>query len=322
MKSEEQLPFASVLDALFTKEPLPIHLLHRLSDMTAEEMAEFQAGWTAVPTPRRRVIIRHLADLTEDNYVMDFVPVFRDCLSDSDEQVRIAALDGLWDTTDTRLIAPIIQLLQTDPVEEVRVAAAAALGHFVLLVEWGQLPERFAPPIVAALLAVYEKGETAVLIRRAALEALGAANHSRIPDLIYEAYESGDEGLQISAVFAMGASADKHWLVTILGEMESPDPEMRAEAARASGQLGSSDAVAHLERLIADEDIEVQLAAIEALGRIGGDTAHSLLLRLADEEEDEDLLDAVDEALEELSLFAGEFKFLDYDEDEEEEGNP
>ncbi len=317
MTSEEQLPFASVLDALFTKEPLPIHLLHRLSDMTAEEMATFQAGWTAVPTPRRRVIVRHLADLTEDNYVVDFEPVFRDCFRDPDEQVRVAALDGVWDANDSRLINPIIHLMQTDPAHDVRVAAAAALSHFVMLVEWGQLPERFAPPMVTALLAAYENGDTAVPIRRAALEALGAANHPRVADLIMDAYESGDEGLQISAVFAMGASADKRWLVTVLGEMDSPDPEMRAEAARASGQLGSSDAVSHLERLIADEDIEVQLAAIEALGRIGGDTAHNLLLRLAEEEEDGELLEAVDEALEELSLFAGEFKFLDFDEDEE-----
>lgn len=322
MKSEEQLPFASVLDALFTRDPLPIHLLHRLSDMTVEEMAAFQAGWMAVPTPRRRSITRHLADLTEDNYVVDFEPVFRGCLDDPDAQVRVAALDGIWDATDTRLIAPIIQLMQTDPVEDVRVAAAAALSHFVMLVEWGQLPERFAPTLVTALLAEYEKVDTAVPIRRAALEALGAASHPRIAALIDEAYESGDEGMQISAVFAMGASADKRWLVTVLGEMDSPDPEMRAEAARASGHLGSSDAVVYLERLIADEDIEVQLAAIEALGRIGGDAAHNLLLRLAEEEEDDELLDAVDEALEELSLFAGEFKFLDFDEDEDEEGNP
>lgn len=322
MKSEEQLPFASVLDTLFTKDPLPIHLLYRLSDMTAEELAMFRAAWTAVPTPRRRIIIRHLADLTEDNYVVDFVPIFRDCLSDPDDQVRVAALDGVWDVTDTRLISPIIQLMQSDPADDVRVAAAGALGHFVMMVEWGQLPERFAPPMVTALLAEYEKVDTAVLIRRAALEALGAASHPRIADLIDAAYESGDEGLQISAVFAMGASADKRWLVTVLGEMDSPDPEMRAEAARASGHLGSSDAVTHLERLIADDDIEVQLAAIEALGRIGGDAAHNLLLRLAEEEEDGELLDAIDEALEELSLFAGEFKFLEYDEEEEEEGNP
>jgi HEAT repeat protein len=319
MKSEEQVPFAGVLDALFTKEPLPIHLLHRLSDMTAEEMATFQAGWTAVPTPRRRVIIRHLADLTEENYVVNFEPLFQDCLRDPDEQVRVAALDGVWDTTNSRLISPIIHLMQTDPAEDVRVAAAAALAHFVLLVEWGQLPERFAPPIVTALLAAYDQMDTAVPIRRAVLEALGAANHPRVPGLIQDAYESGDEGLQISAVFAMGASADKRWLVTVLGEMDSPDPEMRAEAARASGQLGSSDAVAHLERLIADEDVEVQLAAIEALGRIGGDTAHTLLLHLAEEEEDEELLEAVDEALEELSLFAGEFKFLDFDETDDDE---
>jgi HEAT repeat protein len=183
-----------------------------------------------------------------------------------------------------------------------------------MLAEWGQLPARFTPLMVEALLTAYEKVDTAVPIRRAALEALGAANHPRIADLIHEAYDSGDEGLQISAVFAMGASADKQWLPTVLAEMDNPDPEMRAEAARASGHMGSTDAVEILERLVEDEDIEVQLAAIEALGRVGGDTAHHILLRLAEEEEDEELLEAVDEALDELTLFAGEFGLLDFDE--------
>lgn len=316
-QNSEQRPFNEILDELFTNDPLPIHELHRLSDMSVEEHETFRQRWTAVDVERRRAIVRHLADLTEDNFTVDFVPVFMDCFADSDAAVRVAALDGLWDATEMKLISPVIRLLQEDESEEVRTAAAAALSHFVVLAEWDQIPRRAAEPIVTALLAAYDDEKTAVTTRRAALEALGSANHPRIPDLIAKAYESPDEGMQISAVFAMGSSADKGWLGIIMAEMENIDPEMRVEAARAAGQLGSSDAVSYLEKLLEDEDIEVQIAAITALGQIGGDNVHETLLKLAQNPEYDDLLEVIDEALEEMALFAGEFQLLDFEEDDD-----
>ena len=39
--------------------------------------------------------------------------------------------------------------------------------------------------------------------------------------------------LQLSALFAMGTSADPRWLPILVDEMESPNSDMRAEAARA-----------------------------------------------------------------------------------------
>jgi HEAT repeat protein len=317
MTQEETLPFSTILDAIVTREPVPLHLLYRLSDMAATEHDTFRARWTAAPSERRRQIIRHLADLAEENYVVDFVPVFRDAFEDSDAAVRVAALDGVWDATDTRLIPTLTRLMQTDKSEEVRVAAAAALSHYVMLAEWGQIPHRFSEPMVTALLAEYDKADTAVPIKRAALEALGASNHPRVDALINEAYEDIAPALHISAVFAMGASADKRWLSTVLAEMENPDPEMRAEAARAAGNFGSSDALTPLERLTEDDDYEVRLTAVEALGHIGGEAARDILHRLMDTADDEEMEEAIAEALDEMSLFAGEFNLLDVDEDEE-----
>lgn len=317
MVEEEKMPFDNVLEAIFNRERLPLHLLYRLSDITVADYEMFRERWTAVPAGRRRAIMRHLADLTEENYLLDFLPIFRDALLDTVAAVRVAALDGLWDATDTRLITPIIRLLQTDESEEVRAAAAAALSHYVLLAEWEQIPFPFSTPIVKALLSEYEKPETAVPIKRATLEALGAANHPRVAVLITEAYESDIEEMRISAVFAMGASADRRWLSTVLAEMENPNAQMRVEAARAASSLGSSDAIAPLERLSEDDDVEVQLAAVEALGHIGGDAAQEILLRLAEETEDEELQEAIAEALDEMALFAGEFHLLDFEDDEE-----
>ena len=320
--TEEEKPFANILEDLFQADPLPIQELYRLSDMPAEEWAAFTTGWTAVPDERRQAIVRHLADISEDNFLVDFAPIFVHTLGDASPEVRVAALDGLWDSTDLKLIVPITRLLKEDPAEEVQAAAAGALGHYVLLAEWGQLPERILPGLIDTLLAEYDNEETAVSVQRVLLEALGAADHPRVNKLIEEAYENGDQPMQMSAVFAMGNTADRRWTVTVMGEMESPYEDMRAEAARAAGAIGNSDFVPRLAELAYDEDLAVQVAAVTALGQIGGDEVQRILANMLDDpevEEIDELFEAVEEAMEESAMMAGDFNFVDFpfgDEDE------
>lgn len=317
MKREtKEKPFAEVLDELFTRESLPLPLLYRLSDMTPDEYERFLARWPDVEVERRRVLMQHLADISEDNFVVDFTPIFARGLEDEAPAVQVAALAGLWDSTDIKLIGPVKRLLQ-DEDEKVQAGAAAALAHYVLMAEWGQLPKRVLPGILEALLDVYDDPETAVAVRRAALEALGAAHHPRVPALIAEAYESPDQDVQLSAVFAMGSSANPRWLHTVLAEMESYLPEMRAEAARAAGGIGSSDAISGLANLTVDEDREVRLAAVAALSQIGGDAANEILTGMAEDPEHEDLHEAIDEALAEMTLMTGELELLDGQVDDE-----
>lgn len=322
MMKEEEKSFETVLEELFHADPLPIAELYRLSDMQDEEWAAFVAGWTAVPDERRHALMRHLADIAEDNFLVDFTPIFAHNFQDALPEVRVAALDGLWDSTDLQLIAPITLLMQEDPAEEVRAAAAGALGHYVLLAEWGQLPERFLPGLIDTLLAEYDKVETAVSIRRVLLEGLGAANHPRVNTLIEEAYESGDQSLQMSAVFAMGNTADRRWTVTVLGEMESPYEDMRAEAARAAGTIGNSDFVPQLAELAYDEDLAVRVAAVTSLGQIGGDEVQRILANMLDDpevEEVDEVFEVVEEAMEEAAMMAGDFNFVDFSFDDEDE---
>lgn len=315
MMAEKEKSFDDVLEELFSAEQLPIQELYRLSDMQAKEWARFQEGWQKVPDERRQVIVRHLADICEDNFVVDFAPIFRQGLEDSVAAVRIAALDGLWDSTDLRLLPTITQLMQSDPNMEVRTAAAGALGHYVLLAEWGQLPEKILPNLVGTMLGEYEKEDTAVSVRRVLLEGLGAADHPRINDLIAEAYEDGDQATQMSAVFAMGNTADRRWTVTVLGEMESPYEEMRAETARAAGSIGNSDFVPKLAELAYDEDLAVRVTAVTALGHIGGDDVQRILANMLDDpevEEIDEVVEAVEEALEEAAMMAGDFSLVDF----------
>ena len=324
MQEEPQKPFSDVLDALFNEEQVPVHLLFRLSDMLADEKKRFFAAWAEGEDDRRQEIMRHLADLAEDNFVVDFSPIFVKGLTDSLAGVRQAGLDGLWDATDVRLIPWVLGLMQTDEDQDVRATAASTLAHYVLLSEWGQIPQRPLEPAIAALLAAYEDEETAVPIRRSALEALGAANHPRVPALIEEAYENDDPAMQLSAIFAMGNSADPRWLPTILAEMTNPSADMRAEAAQAAGTIGGSDAISQLAELTQDDDEDVRAAAIVALGMIGGDDAQMILSDLLEDPDFEDLREIIQESLEVLLLMGGELNLLsylngddDYEEDDE-----
>lgn len=314
----ESRPFSEVLTEIFDRPEVAISQLYRLSDMTPEEMDMVMARWPELPEQRRRIVARHLADISEENFVVDFSPLLRRFLSDPSPDVRLAALDGLWDTSNTTCVSPIIRLMEEDSEERVRAAAAATLGHFVLLGEWGQLNERVAERIVDALLGTLDSDQTGAMVRRATVESLGSSAHPRVSQIIHDAYHQGEDTMQLSAVFAMGRSADPRWLATIIEEMASPDPEMRMEAARAAGNLGSSDTVDQLIELLEDEDLEVQLAAVAALGQVGNERAQEALQALIHDPESIALLEAAETALEEIEWLGGEIDLtmMDWDDDE------
>ena len=311
----ETLPFSALLDAIFQDEEVSVPLLYRLSDASPEDMERFWQRWPSVASERRRVIARHMADVAEEDFVVDFAPYFKRFLQDEAAPVKVAALDGVWDATDTTLIAPIIQLMQGDENVEVRTAAAAALAHYVLLSEWGELPSHISPSIVSALLAVYEAEDTAVSVKRATLEAMSPANHTRISQLIEDAYQSRLPEMRLSAVFAMGNNADTRWLPTILQELASPETEMRAEAARAAGLIGSSDSVEQLTALAQEDETDVALVAVTSLGQIGSEEAREILTALLDDEEYQELHEAIEEALEELTWMSHEMSLFRVDDE-------
>lgn len=314
----EDLPFSEVLTQLFDQSEVAIAQLYRLSDMTPEEMEAVMDRWPDLPEQRRRIVTRHLADISEENFVVDFSPLLRRLLSDPSPDVRLAALDGLWDTSNTTLVSPIIRLMQEDSEERVRAAAAATLGHYVLLAEWGQISQRIGERIVEALLGQVDSEDTTEMVRRAAVESLGSSAHPRVPQIIHDAYYLGGDTMQSSAVFAMGRTADPRWLSIVVDELASAEAEMRMEAARAAGNLGSSDPVERLIGLLEDEDLEVQLAAVTALGRIGSEEAQEALQELVQNPDSIALLEAAETALEEMEWLGGEIDLTMMDWDEEE----
>lgn len=317
MEQQEEKPFADVLQTILEAEQMPVHLLFRLSDLAPSDWAHFTPVWAQMSADQKRIMVRHMADLSEDNFTVDFSPIFSLGMVDENDDVRLASLDGLWDTDNVKLIPRLIEMMGKDTAVKVRAAATGALAHFVMMAEWGEINERHAVSIVDALLGAVDDAEADLLVRRAAVEALGASSHVRVPQIIRASYESDSREMQISAVFAMGNSADPRWLHIVIDEMENHDPRMREVAAQAAGVIGRSDALNELADLIEDDAFEVQLMAIHAIGQIGGEVAQELLDDVLADEDKEELHEAAEEALEEMTWTVGELDLLGFDPDDD-----
>ena len=279
--------------------PLSIARLYVLSNLDRNDLARLEAAWPQLPDERRCAAMRHLVDIAETNFEVNFEPVFRLGLRDPDAAAREAAIDGLWEEQDPALIPPLINMLQRDPAESVRAMAASVLGHYVYLDEIEEIPRAQVAPALRALRAIVAAPDEPLEVRRRAVEALSFSSADDVPGLIRAAYASPDERMRLSAVFAMGSSADDQWIETVIAELDSPSPAMRYEAARAAGELEARNAVPALAQMLDDPDREAQEMAIWALGQIGGEHAQKLLSELADGD-DAELAEAAVDALEEM----------------------
>ncbi|MCR4408011.1 MAG: HEAT repeat domain-containing protein [Anaerolineae bacterium] len=294
---------------------IPIARLYELSGLDHEEIERFSTAWPRVPVNRRRKIISHLVEIAEANFEADFDAVCRACLDDEDEFVRAQAIEGLWESEDIKLIRPLLTFLREDPSVIVRAAAATSLGRFVLLGELEKLSPKLANDISEALWEVIHSFEEDVEVRRRAIESLAYSSDEAVAEVIADAYADEDRLMQVSAVFAMGRSADPRWKNTVLQELTNPDPEMRYEAARACGALEVEEAIPYLRDMAYDSDREIQEVSIWALGQIGGAEARRIL-EACYEDADDILGEVIEDALGELALRSGEVDFLLYSLDE------
>ena len=294
--------FSVILDRLRDIiKPFPAVGLHRFSDLAGHDLAALEALWPQLPVERRRGVIQDLSEIGEANFEVSFEAVFRLGLEDEDAEVRATAIRALWEVEEPDLIAPLLDFLQHDPDVNVRAAAAGALGRYVYLGELDKLPAPQAGRLQQILLNVIH-GADEPEVRRRALEAVAYSGRPEIPPLISEAYASSDHKFRISALFAMGRSADPRWAPQVRAELSSPSPELRFEAARAAGELQLTDAAKELSELIYDGDPQVREAAIWSLGQVGGDLARETLTRLLDEEEDEEEQDFIRDAIDTLDF--------------------
>ena len=159
-------------------------------------------------------------------------------------------------------------------------AIAEALGRYAYLASTASIDEDLARRVRGTLLDLYYSDEQAATRKRALESVAYFSDDVEIEDAIAEAFDSVLHDMRIGAIFAMGRNLSERWFSTVIGEMQDSDPEVRFEAARASGEFGDERAVSLLLDLIDDEDPEVRMAAVGALGQIGGKVALGALRRL------------------------------------------
>lgn len=300
----------TLLNELDEKAEMPDHaLLYGLSNLEVEQAERLFETWICLPTALRRKLVTRLVEIAEKDITVNFGTVFRIGIKDNDAEVRATSIDGLWEDKDVRLVPRLVECLREDGAVEVRAAAATSLGRFILLGELEKIrPKPLALAYRALLDACQAQGEH-MEVQRRALESLAYVGNEKIVALIERAYEAREEKMRISAVFAMGRSADTRWEYHVQRELFNPNPEMRYEAARACGELQLPEALPQLEELTDDADTEVQEAALWALGQIGGNRAREIL-EYYSEAENEALRVAAQEALEELEFLHGDLSEL------------
>ncbi|WP_129626398.1 HEAT repeat domain-containing protein [Candidatus Oscillochloris fontis] len=283
--------------------PLLHHELRVLANLEPESLKVFWQLWRHFPAERRVAILRDFDALAEDNIDLDFRPVLRACLYDSDAEVRVAAINGLWEDESEATMDRLIALI-ADVSGAVRVAAVVALATFAHRGELGELSAPATQRVYQALWAAATNPEQPLDVQRRAVEGLGYFTHSNdVQAEIGRAYAHPELAVRESALRAMGRSMQPAWFPFIERELKSPSPALRYEAARAVGELGEEGTpfLPALLPLVDDEDTEISTTAIWALGQVGGASAKRVLQRVA-RSKDESRRAAATEALEEINI--------------------
>jgi HEAT repeat protein len=276
-----------------------------LSDLTHRQADVLRRLWAAIPVGRRRHVLRILIAAQDEVLVLDLNALLAVALHDADAQNRRAAVEALDDATpQPELLGRLIHLAREDDDGEVRAAAARALGAFVLAAELDEIEPALGLRAVDALENILINAGEPVAVQAGALESIAYAGDAGVRQFIEDAYYSPLEDLRLSALRAMGRSADARWRKMVRAELSNPSPEMRAEAAVAAGELEIKSALPELLDLLEDEEQTVRAAAMFALGHIGGRTASEALRAIA-AGDDPDEAEMAELALEEMLFYTG-----------------
>lgn len=324
-EQQPELSFDEVLTALKDiEQPFAARYLYRLSSLEGKELADLKSVWPTLPAQRRLGVLEDLELIAEGNTVMHFDAVHRMALNDEDSRVRVTAIRALWTTEQPSLATQFMKILENDKDTNVRAQAAAGLGRFVYLGEVGKIPAGTLKEVEVRLLDVLN-GDEDPEIQRRALESLGYSSRPDVAERIEQAYEGGEEEWVVSALFAMGRSADDRWGPAVIQSLSDHNADISKEAARAAGELELSEARPGLFDLLQNENSELRLAAAWSLSQIGGNGISDVIEELLEQTEDEDEIDLLQNALENLAFTEelAELNLLDFSpEDLEDFANP
>ncbi|MCA9909185.1 MAG: hypothetical protein KC519_11095, partial [Anaerolineae bacterium] len=163
-------------------------VFYGLSDLEPAEIEQLRNTWETLSTDYRAKLLQQLVDISETNFNLDYSALARFALEDENADIRAAAVDILWIDETLPTMQRMINLALEDEAAAVRAAAASALGRFILLGEYEELPASQTDTAVDAALSIYNDHDEMIDVRRRALESLGNSSHLAVSDLIEEAY--------------------------------------------------------------------------------------------------------------------------------------
>lgn len=294
--------FQTVLDSLLdTGKDFPRRYLQYFSDIGPLELKTLLDVWSRVKPDRKLSLLKGLKASADNDTLVNYDDFARAILHDPDASVRVQAIRLLDECEDTHLIPAFIELLKNDPNAGVRAQAAAALGLFVDLGELEEIAEEAYGEVHAALLESAQGADEAK-VRRNALEALGWSSNPDVVALIESAFE-GSIDWKVSALTAMGRSADDRWEDRVLRSLLDDNVKIRKAAVQSAGMLALKSARVPLLRMLeSEEDGDVMTAVIWSLSQIGGEDVQTYLETLLDQAEDEDLIEFLEDALDNLAF--------------------
>jgi len=302
MVKSKPIPFKTLVAALLNdQEPFPPRYLHRFSDLLEEDSQSLTQAWTKISTQRRVALLEDLDELNQADDLLSFEEVCKLAIKDTQAQVRLLGVKILKEYELPQYISAFIQMAKHDDDGAVRAAAAGALGAFTYLGEVDKLHPSTHQRIEDVLLSILNSQDESI-VRRQALEALGYSSREEVNPAIELAYASGDPEWLISALNAMGNSADSKWKPKVIAMFDHQHPLVRAEAASAAGEIEINSAVPSLLRMLDDVDLDVRMAVMWSLSQIGGKGVRKALETMLEATEDDDEADMLERALENLDF--------------------
>ncbi|MEZ4572412.1 MAG: HEAT repeat domain-containing protein [Thermomicrobiales bacterium] len=274
------------------------------SDLSISEARYLRGRWSALPVSLRQQIVALMATLGDEDVRFNFERALHVALSDSEPEVRLAGVVALWEAESTSLLDALLDIVDDESSERVRIAIVEALGRFARLAMEGRISEDQQQRVNQKLvdIALNETDEDVWLA------ALAAAAYLRSPALesrIFQTYDEGHDEAREIALRAMGRYGGSQWASRVIDSIRAGDADQRTEAARAAPYVEDRRVVPYLyEAAEDDEEADLQLAAVAALGEIGGPEVRSFLEELRDSTTGDVLL-AAETALANAQLLDG-----------------
>ena len=316
----EPISFQKVLDSLLGDDrEFPRRYLQEFSDIATLELKALLDVWPSVKLSRKLILLEELDVLAENDTLVSFDDLASALLTDPDPQVRTRAIRLLDESEDVKLVPSYLDMLKNDPDINVRAEAATALNLFVDLGELEEISENIYRQVEDALLTTITS-EDNVRVRRAALESIGFSSRPEVIPLIESSFRREDPNWQVSALTAMGRSADERWAEDVTRSLVHENDNIRRAAVQAAGELSLKTSRPLLLRMLGEEDDSTVLSAvIWSLSQIGGEDVRTYLENLLDQLEDEEQIAFLEEALDNLAFTEDldRFDLISFDPDDE-----